>query len=142
MQYRFFTQMMLVVIFALYCSHAAGAGDREADDPTVVAALQQLGARMERDQQGHVIGVKFSAVKQLTDAQLARLDFKGLPHVETVSLAFRPITNAGLEHVTRLRSLERLLLDFTKVTPAGVNALRRALPQATITNRGRYRGRH
>ena len=49
------------------------------------------------------------------------------------SAAFaRAVTDAGLSNLRNLRSLSALMLQDTKVTPAGIEELRRSLPDTRI----------
>jgi len=44
------------------------------------------------------------------------------------------ITDVGLKEVAKMKQLDLLFLQFTKVTKAGVAELRKALPNYTITH--------
>ncbi|MBX6314462.1 MAG: hypothetical protein IRY99_16340 [Isosphaeraceae bacterium] len=69
---------------------------------------------------------------KITDAGLANLS--GLTALETLDLSGTEITDAGLRDLQGLPKLDYLRLEKTKVTREGVEALRRALPEATITS--------
>ncbi len=42
------------------------------------------------------------------------------------------ITDAGLEHLAGMKSLSRLTINGTKVTPKGIDRLKKALPRLTV----------
>ena len=71
-----------------------------------IAALEQLGATIGKDENGNVISLSLIGTK---------------------------ITDAGLLRLKRLTKLQRLVLDFTKVTDAGVADLQKALPDCKIS---------
>lgn len=58
-----------------------------------------------------------------------------LPRLRVLVLTSTAISDAGLRHLYDRRSLETIDLRFSAVTEAGVEALRRALPQARILHR-------
>ena len=72
-----------------------------------IAALEQLGATIGKDENGNVISLSLIGTK---------------------------ITDAGLLRLKRLTKLQRLVLDFTKVTDAGVADLQKALPNCKISH--------
>jgi hypothetical protein len=49
------------------------------------------------------------------------------------------ITDAGLEHLKGLTALRTILLSDTKVTDAGVNQLKKSLPDAVVSLDPSYR---
>jgi hypothetical protein len=53
--------------------------------------------------------------------------------VQKVRLRGTDITDAGLEHLQRLPDLRRVDLASTRVSDAGVEAFRSALPDARIS---------
>ncbi|MEO2021815.1 MAG: hypothetical protein ABGX05_08295 [Pirellulaceae bacterium] len=71
-----------------------------------IAALEQLGATIGKDENGNVVSLSLIGTK---------------------------ITDAGLVHLKRLTKLQRLGLEFTKVTDAGVADLQKALPNCKIS---------
>jgi hypothetical protein len=54
---------------------------------------------------------------------------EGMTGLKTLGLGYTEITDFGLEHLYGLTKLQTLYLTNTKVTGAGVKALRRAMPQ-------------
>lgn len=72
-----------------------------------IAALEQLGATIGKDENGNIISLSLIGTK---------------------------ITDAGLLRLERLTKLQRLVLDFTKVTDAGVADLQKALPNCKISH--------
>jgi hypothetical protein len=57
-----------------------------------------------------------------------------LKKLESLTLSFIPITDAGLKEVAKLKRLETLWLGYTKVTKAGVAELQKALPKCKISH--------
>ena len=92
---------------------AAGAPKPKADESPAqaaaadpVAALEKLGGKIKRNEQGEAV---------------------------EVSLIHRKITDAGLVHIKGFTNLETLLLYGTQITSAGVADLQKALPNCKIT---------
>ena len=90
-----------------------------ADD--AVAALKKLRAKIERNEQGEVIGVSIAS-RKFTDADLVHL--KELTSLETLNLRSTKITDAGLVHLKPLSNLETLYLTGTKINDAGLAHLK------------------
>ena len=135
-------------------STAEAAQSTAAEDASPVAELENLGAKVMRNEQGQVIFVSLDQTK-VTDAGLVHL--KELPSRQYLELVhakigdaglmqlkrltnltdlFRmrnQITDAGLVHLKELASLEFLGLTDTKVTDAGVAELQKALPNCRIS---------
>ena len=84
---------------------------------SVVDALEKLGAGIERNEQGDVVGVYLQNTP-ITDAGLVHL--AGLTNLQTLSLRDTPVTDAGLVHLAGLTNLEHLNLDNTQITDAGL----------------------
>lgn len=68
----------------------------------------------------------------ITDEGLMAFDGSGFTELEILRLDGCPVTDAGLEHLKKLKSLMQLNLNETQVTEAGVKALESALPECTI----------
>lgn len=66
----------------------------------------------------------------ITDAGLEQL--KGLTELRWLNLSDALVTDVGLEQLRELKKLESLSLERTKVTTAGVQRLRAALPKCKI----------
>ncbi|MFI4849482.1 MAG: protein kinase [Gimesia chilikensis] len=87
-------------------------------------------------------GMKYlSGIKDLEKLHLAncqRLSDAGIEHLanlkklKSLLLFLTPITDAGLKHLHGLKKLEMLDLRDTKVTSAGITALKQALPNCKI----------
>ena len=73
---------------------------RADDDPAAVAALEKLGAEIERDEQDAVVGVQLRDTS-ITDADLEHL--KGLPNLQRLNINLcGEITDDGLVHLKGL----------------------------------------
>jgi Leucine-rich repeat (LRR) protein len=68
--------------------------------------------------------------KHVTDAGMKAL--AGMESLERLLINFAPITDEGLKPLMGLRNLKDVRLHGTKATKAGVAALQRAFPSATI----------
>ena len=106
------------------------------------AALKNLGAEIDRNEQGEIVKVNligtnaglehlkglanlktlFLADTQVTAAELEHL--KGMTNLQTLYLAETQITDAGLVHLKGLTKLEYLNLGRTKITDAGLEHLK------------------
>lgn len=71
-----------------------------------------------------------STFAALNDQNLACLT--PLKKLESLSLRGMPITDEAMNQLTRFRGLKHLDLRETKVTPAGVAALRKELPDCSV----------
>jgi Leucine-rich repeat (LRR) protein len=67
---------------------------------------------------------------RLTDQDLVHL--KGMTNLESLFLG-TPLTDAGLVHLTALQNLRHLYVRETKVTKAGLQRLKRSLPELKVT---------
>ena len=98
------------------------ANNKGQDRQQAIAALKQLAATMQRDDEGHVIAVSLQS-KKFADDDLKHLTV--LRHVEDVNLYETPITDAGLVHLRRITTLRRLNLGFCrKLTDRGIKQLK------------------
>jgi len=100
----------------------------EPDEPDAVKALEKLGAKFNRDDQGGVRAVELQYTK-LKDEDLVHL--KGLPRLEVVNLTFTRVTDDGLEHLKELKTLKLVNLDETRITDEGLKHLA-ALPRLEV----------
>ena len=66
----------------------------------------------------------------LSDAGLEHL--KGMTSLQYLLLNGTNVSDAGLERLTGMKSLQWLLLDGTNVSDEGVKKLQQALPKCTI----------
>jgi Leucine-rich repeat (LRR) protein len=102
----------------------ARAQDPKAAPEKAIAAIQEAGGKVERDEKGPdkpVIVVNF-ATTQAADDVLANL--KGLSALQKLTLNGTKITDAGLEQLKGLTGLQKLYLVDTKVTDAGLEHLK------------------
>lgn len=94
----------------------------DQDRQQSISALKQLGATIQRDDDGHVIAVSLQS-KKIADDDLRHLTV--LRHVEDVNLYETPITDVGLAHVRQMKTLRRLNLGFCrKLTDRGIEQLK------------------
>ena len=88
-----------------------------------------LPARIDRDQQGRVVGLDLEG-PEITDDHLAQL--LELPHLSGLSLSQTAVTDAGLAYVHVLKQLHFADLRDTQVSPQGVADLQQSLPDCLI----------
>lgn len=91
------------------------------DDPAAVAALEQLGVELEKNDEGRTIGLIATETK-LDDAGMTHL--AGLKNLSTIELSGLPISDEGLKHLAGLPVVQKLYLDGTKITDAGLRHLK------------------
>ena len=89
-----------------------------AVDTGPVAALEALGAAIERDASGNVVKVNCHRNEKITDGDLVHL--KGLTKLKALRLSYAQITDAGLVHLRGLTTLRLLDLNETQITDAGL----------------------
>src|SRR5437016_6492091 len=88
-----------------------------------VVAVERLGGTLERDARGAgnaVIAVSLRNTRA-TDVELSML--KSLTGLRSLDVAYTSITNAGVERLTSLRSLQELRLRGCQVTDDGMVGL-------------------
>lgn len=106
------------VAAAVLC--CVGMVPARADEAVAAAALERLGARIQRDgklQTSPVVEVDLSGLK-VQDSDLVHLrEFRSL---RVLNFSYTAITDAGLQHVRGLTSLQSLSFAETKVTDAGL----------------------
>jgi hypothetical protein len=72
---------------------------------------------------------------KIGDAGLEQLkQLSGLSNLRELDIRWTRVSDAGLEHLRGLESLQLLILDFTDVTHAGVEQLRKALPDCVVSH--------
>ena len=76
------------------------------------------------------IGFQGAAAAALRDGDLAAL--QQVPHLRELVLSGSRISDKGLRHLHSIRSLHRVQIEGTRVTPAGVTALQAALPACDV----------
>lgn len=104
-------------------------GKPETGRDEAIAAVDEVGGKVQCDRAGSVAIVNLEHT-QITDAGLEHL--KGLTSLQELHLCFTQVTDASLEHLKGLTDLEWLEMYDTQVTDAGVNELKKAVPRCTI----------
>jgi hypothetical protein len=87
------------------------------DADSAVAALRAVNCRVDLDGQGRVHAID-AGESLLPDEALACCRF--FQHLVVLDLGGTKITDAGMQHLKGLVSLERLYLDHTKITDQGL----------------------
>ncbi len=103
-----------VLLVVMLVSGIAGCGDREKQ---AIAKIEELGGSVRVNESTNRTEVDLSGTN-VTDAGLEHL--KGLTSLQELYLDGTEVTDAGLVHLKGLTSLRRLLLSDTKVTDAGL----------------------
>lgn len=138
-------------IWAAICLAASGCGAAASPEAPVIAAIEQLGGGVRRDQ-GFVVKVDLhqsrateadlDQLKKLThldrlylppaanDAWLAHLE--GLNELTKLDLQYTQVTDAGLAPLTKLPKLAQLYTNGSQVSEAGIKQLQAAKPQLTV----------
>ena len=88
----------------------------QSDDVDPVVSLKELGAQIERNEQGEVVRVNLFGTK-ITDAGMA--DLKGLTNLQKLNLDGTSVTDAGIVHLVGLTKLTHLSLPY-EITDAGL----------------------
>ncbi len=91
-----------------------------AEEKQVIAKLEELGAKVDLDQAGHVRLLELGK-SEATDDDLAMLI--ELPQLESLDITGGKITPAGIQHVTRLTGLQRLYLNDIPVTNKAMESI-------------------
>jgi hypothetical protein len=92
-----------------------------AAEAVSAAALEKLGARLKRNENGRIIQVNLQET-HTTDAGLVALS--RLRELQEISLHQTKITGAGLVHLKRLSNLKRLFLSDTAIDDRGLESLK------------------
>ena len=96
-------------------------------------SIVQLGGLVERDDTGEITMVCLNDLP-ITDAEMEYV--KGLTSLEVLWLDDSEITDTGLLHLAQLTNLKELRLDGTQITDAGVANLKQltSLEKLTLNN--------
>jgi hypothetical protein len=93
---------------------------RGLPEEEAIAALEKLGAKIGRDDDGNVFVVVLTDT-HITDADLRHV--KELKSLQVLQLR-NTITDAGLEHLKEKRKLKQLWLVRTEITDSGLESLK------------------
>ena len=149
-QFRLRTLLIVVLVLSLPLSWLAMRMERARRQRRAVEAISSLRGQASCDWQNYprygaeptwlrrILGddffdpVTWAVLNRdtITDADLEHL--KGLPSLEILSLPDTRVSDAGLEYVSGLSQLEYLDLRNTDVTPEGIRKLQEALPNCKI----------
>jgi hypothetical protein len=140
-RWRFWTVLTLVLSFVAWEARvaqgkpragkakkpadAADAALPAAETPAiaeVVKRIGQLGGKIEYDQAKNIVGIDLFE-RQTTNADLEKL--KALPTIERLKLWGVEINDAGAKHLAALPKLKDLVLENTDITDASLEALSR-----------------
>ncbi len=120
------------------------SGAELTDNPAAIKELTKAGFFLQRNRDGNVYSVSMFNSSNVRDDVLRHL--QGLPQLRRFSVGNTPISDAGLEHLGKLKNLESLVLNgrsASRVTDAGVRHLghlpclkRLHLQQAQISDAG------
>jgi hypothetical protein len=112
--------LMLVLGFSLAVIASGWAAESNSEQAKAIAELEKLGGKVtidDRSPDKPVIDVELTGT-EVTDAGLEHL--KGLTTLQMLDLSGTEVTDAGLEHLKGLAKLRTLDLAVTKVTDAGL----------------------
>jgi hypothetical protein len=98
-----------------------------------IAALEKLGAKTKKSDDGNVVSVSLALNGKLTDSDLTIL--KEITTLKELGLTYTKTTDQGLIHLKGLTNLEVLNLYGTKITDTGLGHLK-ALPNLEVLNLG------
>jgi len=111
---------LIRIALALLFTLALAAPLTAADDAEAVAALQKLGARFRKNDDGNIKTVLLEGVK-LEDADLASL--LGLPDLDKLDLTATAAGDEAMKFVVLCKKLRWLELSQSKVTDKGLAVL-------------------
>lgn len=123
-----------LAVASLFVSAVALAAPAEFVPPPeaereAVAALVKQGYRVLIDGDYRVTSILLSGDATDDDLKLvARCE-----RLTQLQISSRNVSNSGLEHLKKLKSLTSLSINLSQTTPEGVAALRTALPDCQIT---------
>ena len=117
----------------------------KADDPEVKRALKKMRECTERSNKLltlsglRTLPPEIGQLTNLTGLTLHDNQFTTLPpeigkltKLTELQIGKNPLTDTDLEYLKSLKSLKRLDVRYTKVTKAGVEAFRKALPNCEV----------
>jgi hypothetical protein len=114
-----------VIVLVLGLAGCAGRLGPESERDAVVAAIENLQGSVEYDEESSdrpIVGVDFWDRFWVTDADLEVL--KNVTSLQRLIVVGTKVTDAGLEHLKGLTSLQALNLGETQVTDAGLEHLK------------------
>jgi hypothetical protein len=126
--------LLLVVGTLVWGDEPEPDAEEEFGRDEAIAAIEKLGGTcrcdvLSPDSPIVRVGLRHT---QVTDASLEYL--KVLTSLQKLDLGITRVTDAGMRHLKGLTSLQELNLHDTHVTDAGVNELKKALPNCTIVH--------
>jgi len=121
---RYFPSSILFFAAGLLWALASAASvAAQPDDGNSVAQLEKLGARIQRDEHGKVIALRFGYAKA-TDATLVNL--KGLHNLQRLEMpCVVNVTDTGLANLKELSELRFLWIGYSNITDKGLVHLSR-----------------
>jgi len=105
-----------------------GAG-LDSEQEAAIARFRRLGGYIEFDATGSVLTVQLGGTK-VTDADLELL--RCLSSIQHLNPERTQVTDAGMEHLKGLINLRSVWLHDTKITDEGVKELQQVLPNCEI----------
>ena len=128
--------LIVVLVSAALVSWFVQRRDRAAAQAAISLVLSK-GGMIGSDGHQVVTEVVFAGQRgdvdlgmTIGDGDLARL--RAFPHLQKLDLTGRPITDAAVPSISRLKELRILRVAGTKITDEGVFRLRTALPSCVI----------
>lgn len=117
-------RMLLLLVPVLFLSAAPLAGDAEDAEKRAVDAIENLGARVHRDDslRGKPVVRIFWDSPLPVDRDLALL--KAFPRLDDLVIDCRKATDAGLAHLNGLKELRELRVYGTQFTDKGLGHLK------------------
>ena len=117
-------KLLLVLMFGLL---VAGVSCRHTMQPKtelekLIYKIEKVGGKVTVDDKNKVIVGVVMTGEGITDAALESL--KGLASLESLELSHSKVTDAGLEHLKGLAKLQSLYLSYTPLTDAGLEHIK------------------
>ncbi|WDI39909.1 EF-hand domain-containing protein [Bremerella sp. P1] len=116
---------------------AQDAATPSAEERQAVAKLIKRGASIQIDEDYAVSSISFSRVQRTSDADLELLT--AFPRLKSVLVRGSGVTNAGLKHLEKVKTLTSLSLYDTSATAEGVELLRKILPECNVRDYADFR---